>query len=387
MINLHIVRNTVRNDSRVLKEAATLRDSGLFSAVEIVGLNEAGLPEREVIDGLNVRRIALSSRGWSKGLAGQVFKFAEWRHRIIQAYGDQPLGVVHCHDLDPLPIGVQLKARTGAALVYDAHELETEQGERSRLRVALARWTERRLIGRADGCITVSASIVDWYARTYPGVKPALVRNLPVRPSGPVVPVDLRGRYQLPDEALLFIYLGALSPGRGIAELMEAFADEGQPHHIVFMGYGILADQIAERAAACSRIHLHPAVPPQDVIRHAAGADVGVSFIMDTCLSNRFCLPNKLFECALAGLPVLVSDLPEQRRFVEAYGAGWCTALDVAALRATLHGLDRRSCEALRAGLPERTADLGWHQEAEVLLALYRDLLGRRPGTQVSGVV
>ncbi|MCV2364671.1 glycosyltransferase [Paucibacter sp. DJ1R-11] len=385
MINLHIVRNTVRNDSRVLKEAATLRDSGLFSKIEIVGLNEPGLPEHEVIDGLNVRRISLSSRGWSKGLIGQVFKFAEWRHRIVQIYGQQSLSVVHCHDLDPLPIGVQLKARSGARLVYDAHELETEQGERSKLRVALARWTERRLIGRADGCISVSQSICDWYAQTYPGVRPALVRNLPLRPSGPLAAVDLRARCGVPADALLFIYLGALSPGRGIAELMEAFADADQPHHIVFMGYGILANQIAAQAAQCSRIHLHPAVPPQEVIRHAAGADIGVSFIMDTCLSNRYCLPNKLFECALAGLPVLVSDLPEQRRFVERYDAGWCTALQVSALRATLRGLDRARCEALRAGLAERTAGLGWHQEAEVLLALYRDVLGRRPGAPLSG--
>ncbi len=385
MINLHIVRNAVRNDSRVLKEAATLRDSGLFSSVEIVGLNEAGMPAFEVIDGLNVRRISLSSRGWSKGLVGQVLKFAEWRHRIVQAYSGQPLSVVHCHDLDPLPIGAQLKARTGAHLVYDAHELETEQGEPSRLRVALARWSEKRLIRRADACISVSASICDWYAQTYPGVRPALVRNVPLRPSGSVEAVNLRRRYGVSDEALLFIYLGALSPGRGIPELMQAFTDVGHRHHIVFMGYGTLAEQISARAESCPRIHLHPAVPPDQVIRHAAGADVGVSFIMDTCLSNRYCLPNKLFECTLAGLPVLVSDLPEQRRFVEAYRAGWCTALDPASLRATLLGLHRSHCDAVRAGLTERTAGLGWHEEARVLLDLYRDLMGRQPQVRQTG--
>jgi glycosyltransferase involved in cell wall biosynthesis len=376
MINLHIVRNTVRNDSRVLKEAATLQASGLFSAVEIVGLNEPGLPEVERIAGITVRRITLGTRGWSKGLVSQALKFAEWRQRIVRAYRGQPLSVIHCHDLDPLPIAVRLKQSTGARLVYDAHELETEQGESSRIRVALSRATERMLIGRADAVITVSESIVDWYRGTYPGISPALVRNVPVRPGTPIEKVDLRRICGVPDDALLFIYLGALSVGRGIEELLTAFTSSGVRHHIVFMGYGSLAEVVKSRSLACERIHYHPPVPPADVLRFAAGADVGVSMIMDRCLSNRYCLPNKLFECVLADLPVLVSDIPEQRKFVETYQAGWCTATDHSSIVSTVRAISRGECTRVREGLASRTGALGWHQEAEVLLRVYRRALG-----------
>ena len=376
MINLHIVRNTVRNDSRVLKEASTLRDSGLFSSVEIVGLNDAGLPEQEVLSNLQVRRITLSSRSWSKGLLAQTLKFAEWRHRIIQSYRTQPLAVIHCHDLDPLPIAVRLKHLTGARLVYDAHELETEQGETSRIRTALSKATERLLIRRADEMITVSQSIADWYREAYPGIAPALVRNVPICPTSPIEKVDLRGLFAVPDESLLFIYLGALSAGRGIEELMAAFASPGIRHHVVFMGYGQLAAAVQSRSLTCERIHFHPPVAPADVLRFTAGADVGVSLILDTCLSNRYCLPNKLFECVLAELPVLVSDLPEQRRFVETYQAGWCTRCDHASIVETLQAIGRRAWLQVRRDLALRTRALGWHQEAEVLLSVYRRALG-----------
>jgi glycosyltransferase involved in cell wall biosynthesis len=377
MINLHIVRGVVRNDSRVLKEAGTLAASGLFSTVEIVGLNEPGLPEEEVINGLRVRRVTLTSKGWSKGFLAQVMKFVEWRARIVRTFARSPLSVVHCHDLDPLPIGVRLKALTGARLVYDAHELQTEQGDPSRARVAVARWTERRLIRDADAMITVSPSIADWYAQAFPGVSPVLVRNVPERPPETVVPVDLRRALDIPLDAVLFIYLGALSPGRGIEELLTAFAGEGVRHHIVFMGSGVLAARVQAASAAAATIHFLPPVPPREVLRYAAGADVGVSMSLDTCLNNRYCLPNKLFESLLAGLPVLVSDLPEQRRLVEFYRAGWHTRPEPASIAAALATIDRAACDRIRAELPSRTTGLSWQQESAALMQVYRRLLGR----------
>jgi len=376
-MNLHIVRNTVRNDSRVLKEASALQSSGMFSSVEIVGLNEAGLPEEEVIAGLHVRRVTLASRGWSKGLPAQVMKLLEWRHRIIRTYANAPLTVIHCHDLDPLPIAVRLKALTGAQLVYDAHELETEQGETSKMRVALARAAERRLIGKADQMITVSASIAQWYRREYPGVAPALVRNIPLRPPSSGASTDLRRRYSVPADALLFIHVGALSPGRGVEQLLAAFSSPAVDHHLVFLGRGQLAPLVHSHAQACPRIHHLDAVPPSEVLGVAAGADAGVSMTLDTCLNNRYCLPNKLFECLLAGLPVLASDLPEQSAIVRTHDAGWCTATDPESIVTTLRSIDRASCVRIRQGLAARTAALDWKHEAEVLLGVYQKMLER----------
>ena len=379
-LNLHIVRNPVSHDSRVLKETATLRDLGLFAAVEIAGFHEPGYTEHEDLDGRHLWRVVLSSRRLPKNLLGQAVKFAEWRHRLVDHYRDRSLSVIHCHDLDPLPIAVRLKRLTGARLVYDAHELETEQTAAWSLRKALMRRTERHGMPWVDAMITVSPSIRDWYNRAYPGLPVTLVRNVPQRPAGAIPRVDLRGRLAVPDDALLFLYLGGLAGGRGIENMLAAFASEGVGHHLLVLGNGPLAGAVVEACTRCPRLHYLPAVPPVQVLGYAAGADIGVSLIEDTCLSYRYCLPNKLFESMIAGLPVLVSDLPDQRRFVEDYRAGWVCAPDTPAIVATLAGIDRAAWSAVRVGLAERTRKLGWHDEAANLAALYASLVPDRSG-------
>ncbi len=374
-LNLHIVRNPVSHDSRVLKETATLRDLGLFAAVEIAGFHEPGYAEHEDLDGRHLWRVVLNSRSLPKNLPGQAVKYAEWRRRLLVHYRHRPLSVIHCHDLDPLPIAVRLKRLTGAKLVYDAHELETEQTASWSLRKTLMRRTERMCMPWVDTMITVSPSIQDWYNRAYPGLAITLVRNVPQRPAKAIVPVDLRRRLGVPEDALLFLYLGGLAPGRGIENILAAFASVHVNHHLLLLGNGPLAKTVADACALCSRLHYLPAVPPDQVLDYAAGADIGVSLIQDTCLSYRYCLPNKLFESVIAGLPVLVSDLPDQRRFVEEYRAGWVCEPDIPSIIATLCNIDRVNWQAMRVGLVERTRELGWHLEAAKLSELYLNLL------------
>lgn len=374
MINLHIVRNAVSSDSRVLKETRTLRELGVFSYVDIAGLNEPGMASREDLDGCRLWRVDLTTRGWPRNLLSQVVKFIEWKRRIVNVYRSQPLAVVHCHDLDPLPIAVQLKRLTGARIVYDAHELETEMSGLSEARKLLARIAERRGMPHVDAMITVSPSIKSWYEKVYPGKTVSLVRNVPERMSMQGGVIDLRAQHAVPEGALLYLYLGGLSAGRGIAPLLAAFEDNRVPHHLLVMGDGDLKSAVLAAAGRCPRIHYRAPVKPADVLRHAAGADVGVSMSEGLSLNNRYCLPNKLFESLLAGLPVLISDQPDQAAFVAAHEAGWPTRCDVPSIVSTLLRVDQREYHRVRQGLAERTAELGWHREAGVLREVYASL-------------
>jgi glycosyltransferase involved in cell wall biosynthesis len=64
------------------------------------------------------------------------------------------------------------------------------------------------------------------------------------------------------------------------------------------------------------------AVPSDQVVDFVSGADCSVVAIQNVCLSYYFCLPNKLFESVLAGLPIAAANLLELRRFVEDIGVG-----------------------------------------------------------------
>lgn len=373
---LHIVRNPVTHDSRVLKETRSVHQGGLFGQVEIAGFMEPGHSETETLDdGRTIWRASLRTRGLPKDLLSQGIKYAEWFHRLVRRYRNAPLQVIHCHDLAPLPIAVRLKQLTGARLIYDAHELETETVGSGGVRQRLARRLERRLIPRADAMITVSPSIQAWYAQRYPRTAIHLVRNIPDASAEREAAVPLRAMLGVPEDALLFLYLGGLGRGRGIETALQAFQQEGVPHHILFMGSGPLADSVRSAASRDPRIHYKAPVPPKDVIAHAAGADVGVSLIEDACLNYRYCLPNKLFESLLAGLPVLASKLPDQAAVVEQYQAGWVVEPDAASVAAFLRGLTRAEGASIRQGLAERVGELSWENEAKTLTGLYEDLL------------
>src|SRR5690606_25297168 len=140
----------------------------------------------------------------------------------------------------------------------------------------------------------------------------------------------------------IFLYQGGLSSGRGIEILIEAFSNqEGDKNGLVCMGYGPLEHSIKEKADTTATIFYHPAVMPDVLLAHTSSADDGISFVEDLCLSSRYCLPNKVFEYLLAGLPVLTSDLFEMQRLVESEKVG------IVAVENTVRGFQ----EAVQASL------------------------------------
>lgn len=104
---------------------------------------------------------------------------------------------------------------------------------------------------------------------------------------------------------------------------MGAFAarpDDGDV--VVFMGYGPLEGEIRARSATCGQIRFQPAIPPAELLEWTASADFGICFIEDSCRSYRWCLPNKLFEYVMAGIPVIASDTPSVARVIRTEGLG-----------------------------------------------------------------
>jgi glycosyltransferase involved in cell wall biosynthesis len=376
-MNLHIVRNGVLHDSRVLKETQTLSNSDLFDAVEIAGLSQPGLPERQELDRRRVWRVGLKSRSLPKDLLSQSLKFAEWCYRVVDAYRDSPLRVIHCHDLEPLPIGVRLKRLTGAKLVYDAHELETERTNLKKLRKRIAQVSERRCMKYVDAMITVSPSIQYWYHERFPRVPVSLVRNVPQPPAAGFRRTDLKARLGISASSLLFIYQGGHAQGRGIEATLDAFASPEVEHHVVFMGDGVLVDQVRSAASQHANIHWLEPVPPEAVLPMTAGADVGLSLIEDISLSYRYCLPNKLFEYWLAGIPVMVSNMPDQASLVQQYKAGWVVSLALPELVAKLRAMSHHHLEEMRRGVAQIEREMSWEREAKQLLSVYEKVLDR----------
>jgi glycosyltransferase involved in cell wall biosynthesis len=267
--------------------------------------------------------------------------------------------------------------------VYDAHEywLGQENRGRSALYYALFRawywWLQRRAVPRAAAVITVSQPIAERLERTY-HVPVSLVPNYPVL-AEPIAPRDLRALLEppIPADAPIVLYLGNLQVGRGLEELVTALGDVPGMYLVclgVAGGPGALGN-LADRINVRERIRFVPPVPASEVVGYAASATIGVALATPISENNRMSLPNKLFQCMAAGIPVVANDFPHIREIVEGSGAGICVdPTNPAAIAAAIRHLvadPTAAAEMGRRGTAAVRQRFSWRQAEEVLLMAY----------------
>lgn len=365
----NIVLNDFTNDSRVLKISTTLSSFGYEPAV--VAMHNAGLSQSEYVQGVNVRRIKLLTRSWPKLKSIQLIKYFEFLIRAFWRF--RKVNVVHCNDLSALPVGLLIKLfGRGKKVIYDCHEYETEINGLKGIEKSAKKWLERLLISYADAVITVSDSIANEYTRLYKIPKPRLVLNCPTYHEQPKRNL-FRENLGIRADQTIFLYQGGLSKGRGIELLLEAFSGlDSDKNVLVCMGYGPLEAVIQEKAEQQSTIFFHPAVSPEVLLNYTSSADYGVSFIEDSCLSYRYCLPNKMFEYLMAGLPVLTSNLFEMKRLVEAEGVGIVAESNtVEGFRKAVTASLDQDYAAIQKNVFESRKKYCWEEQEKVLKEIY----------------
>jgi glycosyltransferase involved in cell wall biosynthesis len=246
--------------------------------------------------------------------------------------------IIHANDWFVLPVAILVKVITGAKIIYDAHELESESNGVTKEMKFLTKFVEKNSWPRVNFFVTVSPSIAHWYLRKY-GQKPyEIILNSPEIQEAPnsmneIPGLSLRTKFNIPVGIPIFLYIGALERGRGISNFLAAFQQAQTPAAIVFMGQGSLRSEIESAQQNNQNIFFHPIVPHFLVTSIAAQADFGICMIENVSLSDWYCLPNKLFEYAFAGIPVVASKFPELERVVEEFGLGMCIDNDIESIK------------------------------------------------------
>ena len=367
-----IVINNFKNDSRVLKENISLQNAGYD--VQVVALWEKGVKEFETVQNIPVHRVVLQSKNWSTNGLIQLLKYFEFIYRVVKGYRDSD--IVHCNDLNTLPVAVIIKKffNKNVKIVYDAHEYETETLYSTGIRKKIAQKLEKSLIRYTDRVITVSETIANEYVRLYNIEKPVLVLNTPYYKEIKSTNI-FREKFHISKEKNIFLYQGALSQGRGIEILLEAFTSLDENNIIIFMGYGLLEDHIKESAKKYMNIYFHEAVAPEEVLVYTSSANFGISTIEDSCLSYRYCLPNKMFEYMMAGLPVIVSDLPEMKKIIEVFNVGVVLHENsINGMKDAIGELEKLDKYVLKENLEQVKYQYNWEEQEKKLLKVYNAL-------------
>ncbi|MEF8729096.1 MAG: glycosyltransferase family 4 protein [Accumulibacter sp.] len=347
---------------------------------------QGGGRERQVAYGYRqlARRLPMN------GAMMRSLKRLAWRFLVDQEtfharlYGDAASRfaprVVVAHDLPMLPVASQVARACGARLVYDSHELYSEQEFSARER---RRWAEIEAcyIGNCDAVMTINDSIAGELARRHAVRQVHVISNAERASDPPPRSRSFHQLFGLPATRKVLLFQGGLSANRNLQALVAAMGHVKNPEIVlVILGDGAMKERLtreARRQPGTQRVFFQAAVPQHDLLSHTAAADGGVIPYRATCLNNYFCTPNKLFEFIAASVPVLGSDLPEIRSMVTGRGIGLVgdmnSAPAVAALIDEFFG-DEARLDAWRENLQQTRRAVCWEAEEGKLLAIYEAL-------------
>jgi glycosyltransferase involved in cell wall biosynthesis len=139
----------------------------------------------------------------------------------------------------------------------------------------------------------------------------------------------------------------------------------------IFHRYRGPVDDAVSRCGLGGRVHLLDPVPYDRLAAAAGGADIGLIAVDPSLTHWQISLPNRLFDCIAAGLPVVTPDLPDISRIVRAWGLGMIVAESAARSWADAISAALADEEALRARARAAAGALVWESLADDLLAAY----------------
>jgi len=103
-----------------------------------------------------------------------------------------------------------------------------------------------------------------------------------------------------------FVYIGILSDGRLLKEILEVFKEHSE-WELHIGGFGLLEDQVREIAEKCQNIFFYGTVPYAKALKIELECDVLFAVYDPKIQNHRFSSPNKLYEAMMLGKPIIVA--------------------------------------------------------------------------------
>jgi glycosyltransferase involved in cell wall biosynthesis len=248
--------------------------------------------------------------------------------------------------------------------------------------VAAAEWTA----GRWFDAVVPATPII---ARRFPSQKAVLVQNFPDLNEfrGSLHSADVSGRdarTNLAHSPLRFVYVGTCVEERGIRTMIGALELLGSDVAVKLVLAGefsppTLLEEV-QQMAGWKRVRFLGWQDRRSVGRLLSESFAGLA-ILQPNRATREGQSTKVFEYMAAGLPVITSDFPVWRRFVQATGSGLLVdPLSRASVAEAIERLATNPADAVAMGRRGREAierDLNWTAEGARLVGLYDRITGR----------
>jgi glycosyltransferase involved in cell wall biosynthesis len=287
--------------------------------------------------------------------------------------------VVHAHDLDTLPVAFLYSRLAHVPVIYDAREyypgmVQANVGERaSRALDRLDHW----LTPRVDAVVAVGERLAARH-RAMGGRVWIVDNSQPLRDADTIEQAGTSFRQTLgvPEDALLVVYVGYLTPDRYLDPVLKAVPRLEQVW-LAVGGTGPQLERVQQAAATCERIRMLGWVPLEQVAVVVASGNVVYYGLNALNPNSAYMPPNLAFFALAVGRPILTTPVGEIADLVqrERCGVVMPAATPEAAERALVQLCDK----AYHATLANRARYIGqtaynWSCAATKLLDMYRYL-------------
>ncbi len=332
------------SNPRVLKEADALHGAGYDVTSVFCDYSDAlraaddeiagAVPWKTVrvprspMEGLRQRAIRPLARtaqavGWTvpPGLAAEAYggPAAILTRRACEVRADLYIA----HYVSALPAAAAAARRHGGLLGFDAEDFHSGEGTGlpdDAFRMKMVEAVEGATLSSCVHLTAAAPMIGEAYAVRYGLAVPRTLLNVFPLSMAPPTPANRHG-----EGLKAYWFSQTIGLDRGLQAFIEAMARTRVPVTLDIRGsnrwgHGDTLLALARSLGIEGRVRLLPMAPPQEMARLAAQCDIGLSLETEISENRRLCLTNKIFTYLLAGIPVIMSDTPAQRRLAPDLG-------------------------------------------------------------------
>ncbi len=312
-----------------------------------------------------------------KGRLSILF-YLEFAIRTFVQLMRKDVRIIWAADFFVLPVCYLVGKIKRCTILFDSREVYTEiSGFNNKPFIKkMVKIVEGFILHRISQTFTTGPLDSRHIEKLYDLPKTELLRNMPRR-STSENPVDYRTKLPEKLKGPVLVYQGTLVKGRGIEaslDILKKYPDCG----LVLLGGGEHQsgyEKMAAEMGIAERIVFAGKIPQDQLIEYTAGADAGLCLIDNISGNNYYALPNKLFEYLMAGIPVLVTDLPQMKEIVDTFEVGAVIPEnDIDSVVSVLKTWQKSSgtIRKLKANCSKASQILNWDNEFETIYHYFK---------------